>query len=80
LGSLRVDHGGRSLKQKTRRRPTTTRQPPDEKLKVARQFHRSSQDTQVMVSRNFDTTKLLQMWSQPLCVKQRESLSAQMLD
>jgi len=46
--------------------------------KAARQFHCSTQETQVMVSRNFDAAKLLQVRSEPLRVKQREFLRAQM--
>ena len=46
--------------------------------KPARQFHRSTEEAQVMVSRNFDAAKLLQVRGEPLRVKQRELLRAQM--
>src|SRR5581483_72003 len=39
----------------------------------------STQKPQVMVSRNFDPAKLLQMRGKPLCVKQRKFSSSQML-
>jgi hypothetical protein len=46
--------------------------------KPARQFHCSTEEAQVMVSRNFDAAKLLQVRGEPLRVKQRELLRAQM--
>src|SRR5512132_3099102 len=48
-------------------------------LEFPRQFHCSTQLAQVMVSRNFDTAKLLQVWGQPLRVKQGEFSNSQML-
>jgi hypothetical protein len=46
--------------------------------KLARQFHCSTQEAQIIVSRNFDTAKLLQVRGEPLGVKQREFLRPQM--
>ena len=42
------------------------------------QFHCFTQEAQVIVSRNFDTAKLLQVWGEPLRVKQGKLSSAQM--
>jgi hypothetical protein len=80
----RVNHGARSLKQKT---PNPQRPTPNSECfreqalnsKLTRQFNCPAQKAQVMVSRNFDTTKLSQMRGEPLRVKQREFSSAQML-
>src|SRR5438105_11426138 len=43
------------------------------------QFHCFTQEAQVIVSRNFDTAKLLQVWGEPLRVKQGKLSCAQML-
>jgi hypothetical protein len=48
--------------------------------KLARQFNCSAQEAQVVVSRNFDTAKLLQVRSEPLRIEQREFSCAQMFD
>src|ERR1700730_6940556 len=49
------------------------------RLEFPWQFHCSAQEAQVIVSRNFDTAKLLQVWGEPLRIKQGELSSAQML-
>src|SRR5947207_8702844 len=43
------------------------------------QFNCSTQEAQVIISRDFDTAKLLQVWSEPSGVKQGKLSSSQML-
>src|SRR5919204_2466306 len=49
-------------------------------LEFSGQFNCPAQQAQVMVPRNFDTAKLLQVWSQPLRIEQHEFSDAQMFD
>ena len=46
--------------------------------KLPRQIDCSPQNAQIMTARNLDSTKLLQMRRQPLCVEQDELAGAQM--
>ena len=48
-------------------------------LELPRQFDRSAQEMQIMIPRNLDAAKLLQMRCQPLCIEQCEFPGAQML-
>ena len=68
-------HSGSLLKQKTS--TTQPGRPPAmkrsvSKLELLRHLHRSSQQTQIMASRNFDAAELLEMRREPLGVEQRE--------
>ena len=49
-------------------------------LEFSRQVHRSAQEAQIIFPRNFDTAKLLQVWREPLRVKQGEFSLALMVD
>ena len=50
------------------------------KLKRPRQLHRAPQQFQILVPRNFNRPKLLQMRRHPLGVEQGEFVRTQMLD
>src|SRR5881227_4101107 len=82
----RANHDARSLKQKTPNAQHAFVDPMWRDAVAVRaclefpwQFHCFTQEAQVIVSRNFDTAKLLQVWGEPLRVKQGKLSSAQML-